>query len=213
MRNIRIVNCEQRSEEWFAARAGRVTGSRAADVMAKIKSGEAAARRDYRLQLAVERITGKPMDQGGFVTADMQRGIDLEPKARQAFIDKSGLPVAETGFVVRDDMPIGCSTDGDLSDFEGILEIKCPKSATHIEYLKGKRIPPKYVWQVTHNVFTTGAKYAHFVSYDDRLPAYLDYFSVTVSRADLPIAEYVFELKHFLAEVESEYQELLKLKA
>jgi len=210
---IQILTCEQRTPEWFAARAGRVTGSRAADVMARIKSGEAAARRDYRLQLAVERITGKPMEDGGFVTNEMQRGIDLEPKARETFATRSGIEVRETGFVIREDMPIGCSTDGDMGNFEAILEIKCPKSATHVEYLKADRLPPRYVWQVTHNVFCTHAKAAHFVSYDDRLPAHLDYFALKIERCDLPVTEYAFELKQFLGEVEAEYQELLKLKA
>jgi len=210
---IQILTCEQRTPEWFAARAGRVTGSRAADVMARIKSGEAAARRDYRLQLAVERITGKPMEDGGFVTNEMQRGIDLEPKAREVFATRSGIEVRETGFVIREDMPIGCSTDGDMGNFESILEIKCPKSATHVEYLKADRLPPRYVWQVTHNVFCTHAKAAHFVSYDDRLPAHLDYFALKIERCDLPVTEYAFELKQFLGEVEAEYQELLKLKA
>lgn len=210
---VTIVNCAQRSEEWFAARAGRVTGSRAADVLAKIKTGEAAARRDYRLQLAVERLTGRPMEDGGFVSAEMQRGIDLEPKARQVFMEKSGLEVRETGFVIRDDLSIGCSTDGDVGSFTEIVEIKCPKSWTHIEYLRGKRLPPKYAPQVMHNLLVTGAERCHFISYDDRLPPYLDYFHVIVERSELDLTLYDAELRKFLADVDDEYQSLLLMKA
>ena len=210
---ITIVDCAQRSDEWFAARAGRVTGSRAADVVAKIKTGEAAARRDYRLQLAVERLTGRTMDDGGFVTAEMQRGIDLEPKARQAFMDKTGLEVRETGFVIRDDMPIGCSTDGDIGSFRDIVEIKCPKSWTHVEYLRGGKLPAKYVAQVTHNMLVTGAERCHFVSYDDRLPPYLDYFHVVVERAELELVNYEMALRQFLSDVDAEYESLLTMKA
>lgn len=208
---FRILECEQRSPEWFAARAGRVTGSKADRVMAKIKSGEAAARRDYRLQLAVERITGKPMQESTFVTNDMQRGIDLESVAREAFKTATGLEVRETGFVVRDDLLIGCSTDGDIAEFGAILEIKCPKSATHVQYLREKRLPLDYLYQVTHNVFCTSAGGAWFMSYDDRLPDNLSQFITYVPRKDLPIAEYVFELTKFLTEVDREHHELLTL--
>jgi predicted phage-related endonuclease len=205
------LECEQRSPEWFAARAGRVTGSKADRVMAKIKSGEAAARRDYRLQLAVERITGKPMQESTFVTNDMQRGIDLESVAREAFKTATGLEVRETGFVVRDDLLIGCSTDGDIGEFGAILEIKCPKSATHVQYLREKRLPLDYLYQVTHNVFCTKAGGAWFMSYDDRLPTNLSTFITYVPRKDLPITEYVFELTKFLTEVDREHHELLTL--
>ncbi len=210
---FRILECAQRSDEWFAARAGRVTGSRAADVVAKIKTGEAAARRDYRLQLAVERITGKPADGGGYVNAEMQRGIDLEPKAREEFERRTGRIVRQTGFLICDDLPVGCSLDGDVDDFASIVEIKCPKSWTHVQYLKAGGLPPEYRPQVTHNLLVTGARSCHFVSYDDRLPAGLDYFHVEVFAADLDLPAYTDELHRFLNDVDREYQSLLALKA
>jgi hypothetical protein len=119
---MRIVDAAQRSPEWFAARAGKVTGSRAADVLAKVKSGEAAARRDYRLQLAVERITGTPME-NGFVSADMQRGIDLEATAAARYEAATGHLLRHTGFLAHDTLAAGCSLDGDVDDFTGIVEI------------------------------------------------------------------------------------------
>ncbi len=207
-----IVKAEQRSELWFASRAGRVTGSKADAVLAKIKSGEAAARRDYRLQLAVETITGKPMDEGVFVNAAMQHGIDCEPLARAAIEDRLGLVVHETGFLACEDIMAGCSLDGHCGDFREIVEIKCPKSSTHVGYLKAGRLPPDYVAQVSHNLWVTGAEACHFVSFDDRLPEGLDFFHVRVARADLDIDGYAAEATRFLAEVEAEVEALRALR-
>ena len=209
----KIIECEQRSDEWFAARAGRVTGSRAADVTAKIKTGEAAARRDYKLQLAIERLTGRPVEDGGFVSADMQRGIDLEAVARAEYVRRTGLAVRETGFVISEDMPIGCSVDGDVGEFRGILEIKCPKSWTHIQYLKAGALPPVYRSQVIHNMLVTDAQFCDFVSFDDRLPEGLQFFHIRYLRSANEMDAYRAELNAFLVDVETEYQALLELKA
>jgi predicted phage-related endonuclease len=208
-----IVECEQRTPEWFAARAGRVTGSVAADMLAKLKSGgEPAARRDLRLQLAVETLTGTPMEASGFVSPAMQRGIEAEPLARGRYEAETGNMVRTTGFVIREDLAVGCSLDGDIRNFEGILEIKCPKSATHCQYLKDKRLPPDYVAQVTHNLWVTGAKWCDFVSWDDRMPAGLDFFMVRVMRDEAVMAAYESDLRRFLAEVESEVGQLRNLQ-
>ncbi len=201
-----IVNAPQRSPEWFAARAGRLTGSMAGDMLATIKSGEAAARRDYRLQLALERLTGnieqmKPNEY-------MQWGIDCEPEARAAYESRTGVLVRETGFLSHDTELAGCSLDGDIDDFTGILEIKCPKSATHIEYLRGGKLPSKYAPQVTHNLWVTGAEWCDFVSYDPRLPAGLDFFMVRVYARDLDFDGYEEKALAFLAEVDALTSEL-----
>lgn len=209
---MKIIDCVQREPAWYQARAGKITASRAADMLARIKSGEAAARRDYRLQLAVERITGLPQE-GGYVSAEMQRGIALEPVARAMYEARSGAFVAECGFCTHDYLPAGCSLDGHIEEFFGLVEFKCPKSATHVEYLKGKRLPTLYVPQVTHELWITGAQFVDFVSYDDRLPAGLDYFCVRVQREELDIAAYEAEVMKFLAEIEVEHKALLALKA
>lgn len=208
---MKIIDAEQRSEAWFAARAGRITGSRAADILAKIKTGEAAARRDYRLQLAVERLTGKPQE-SGFCNAEMQRGIDLEPMARAQYEGRSGNFVRQTGFCQHDDLLAGCSLDGDIDEFEGILELKVPKSSTHIEYLKGARLPPAYIPQITHNLWISGAAYCDFVSFDDRMPPGLEYFCVRVHINELSIPDYQKAALAFLDEVEAEHQALLALR-
>lgn len=213
MSRFTVIECEQRTHEWYAARAGRATASKADAVMAKIKSGEAAARRDYRLQLAVERLTNLPQE-GGYVSAEMQRGIDLEPAARLAYEAETGLIVRETGFLSMDDVQVGCSLDGDIDNFTGLVSFKCPKSATHVDYVKRRRLPPDYQWQAVHELWVTGAQWYDFCSYDDRLPEWLQFFCVRVHRTELKneLAEYESELLCFLAQVDLEVESLSKLK-
>jgi putative phage-type endonuclease len=196
-----IIDVPQRSEEWFAARLGRVTGSRAKDVIATIKSGEAAARRDYRFQLVTERLTGY-RDEDGFVSKDMQRGTDLEPEAFAAYEALTGNFVRRTGFVVADDCMAGCSLDGDVQAMTGIVEIKCPKSATHFGYIKSGEIPSNHLPQMIHNLWITGAQWCDFVSYDDRFPDGLQLVVIRYKRLDAAIADYAAKVREFLSEVE-----------
>lgn len=213
MNRFTIIEAEQRSEMWFAARAGRVTGSKASAVLAKIRSGEAAARRDYRTQLAIERIVGQPQEDG-YINAEMQRGIDKEPNAIAMWEAETGLIARRTGFLSMNEFKAGCSLDGDVDNFDGLLEVKCPKSAVHVAYLRAARLPPEYVPQATHNMWVTGASRIHFVSFDDRLPEGLQFFHVVVERAELrtEIEAYEQEVTRFLAEVDAEVKALEKLR-
>jgi putative phage-type endonuclease len=206
-----IIDAEQRSDEWFAARAGRLTGSRASAILARIKSGEAAARRDYRLQLAVERMTGRTME-SNYTNDEMQRGINLEPVAREKYELITGHKVEQTGFLQSTRLMAGCSLDGDINGFAGILEIKCPKSTTHVSYLRGGVMPSEYVPQVRHNLWISGAEWCDFFSYDDRLPDGLDTFLVRVWAQDVDIPGYESEALRFLDEVEAEHIELQQLR-
>lgn len=202
--NFTIIDAEQRSPEWFAARAGLLTGSRAADMLATIKSGEAAARRDYRLQLVCERLTGQPQEDG-FINAAMQRGIDLEPKAFAAYEALTGSVAVRTGFLRHVTHLAGCSLDGHVDNFAGIVEIKCPKSATHLKYWRGPgTAPDEYLPQITHNLWITGAQWCDFLSFDDRFPADLQTFLVRVTREDVDIESYEKKALAFLAEVDAE---------
>lgn len=186
------------------ARAGRLTGSRAADMLATIKSGEAAARRDYRMQLVCERLTGRPQEDG-FVNAAMQRGIDLEPKAFAAYEALTGSVVSRTGFLAHNTHMAGCSLDGHIDNFKGILELKVPKSATHLKYWRGKgEAPAEYLPQITHNLWITGAEWCDFLSFDDRYPEEMQTFLVRVRRDDVDIEGYEQAALKFLAEVETE---------
>lgn len=202
----------QRSPEWFACRLGRLTGSRACDMAAQIKSGEAAARRDYRLELVCERLTGRPAEDG-YVSKDMQRGTDLEPIAFQRYEAETGDLVRSTAFIQHDELMAGCSLDGDVDNFTGIVELKAPKTSTHIGYLRSKTVPRDYLWQITHNLWITGAEWADFVSYDDRLPEDLQFVRIRVMRADVDIAAYELLARQFLREVDAEVEAIQKLRA
>lgn len=198
-----IIDAEQRSEAWRIARAGRLTGSRAADMLATIKNGEAAARRDYKLQLVCERLTGYPQDDV-FVNAAMQRGIDCEPLAFSAYESLTGSVVHRSGFLAHIEHQMGCSLDGHLDGFAGILECKCPKSATHLKYLRAGCVPPEHLPQLTHNLFVTGAEYCDFFSWDDRFPPPLQTFLVRVTRSDVDLKAYETAALKFLSEVQME---------
>ena len=201
--NFTVVDAPQRSEQWFAARLGRLTGSRAGDMLATIKSGEAAARRDLKVQLVVERLT-QTLQEDMFVNAAMQRGIDCEPLAFAAYESLTGLMAVRSGFLAHDTIAAGCSLDGHVGDFAGILEVKCPKSATHLRYLRGGVVPSDYLPQITHNLWITKAMWCDFLSFDDRFPAALQTFLVRVNAADLDLASYETKALAFLAEVDTE---------
>lgn len=205
-----IVDVPQRSAEWFAARVGRLTSSRACDMLATIKSGEAAARRDLRMQLVVERLTGLPQDDG-YVSKDMQRGIDKETDALAAYEAATGQLVRRTGFLAHPQLLAGCSPDGLIGHGDGALEIKCPKSSTHVGYLRNQTVPKDYLAQITHVLFITGARWCDFVSFDDRFPPALRLWIRRVERSSVDLTAYELALRLFLSEVEKEYADLQHL--
>lgn len=211
MSRFAIIDCEQRSEEWFAARAGRLTGSAAADMMRKIKTGEAASRRNLRMRLALERITGQPQERA-FTTAAVERGRDLEPFAASRYEAETGCILEPLGFLSMGPIMAGCSLDSFIHGRRGIVEIKCPESATHYEYLKSREIPSDYRWQCIHNMWVTGAEFADFISFDDRFPDDLQYLCVRLERKEREIEAYDAEVSKFLAEVSVEVNEINKLR-
>jgi predicted phage-related endonuclease len=200
MRKFTICATEQRSPAWFQARTGRLTGSRAKDMLATIKSGEAAARRDLRVQLVVERLTGQPQEDG-YINAAMQWGIDQEAHAFNAYEAATGHLVRRTGFLIGTEHLVGCSLDGDVDDFTGIVEIKCPKSATHYAYLKANAVPSDHLPQITHNLWVTGAQWCDFVSFDPRFPEGRRLFVCRVPRNEFDILAYEKCALKFLDEV------------
>lgn len=204
-RSFAVIDAPQRSEAWKRARVGRLCASRARDVLATIKSGEAAARRDLRVQLVVERLTGEPQD-SDFVNADMLRGVELEPQAFAAYEAATGQMLTRCGFVAHTDHLIGCSPDGVIGDFEGIVELKCPKAATHLGYLRGGVLPTEHAPQVLHQLWVTGAPYCDFVSFDPRFPPAMQLFRVRVERDEREIAGYVTKALAFLEEVAREVE-------
>lgn len=190
----------QGSPEWFAQRVGKVTASRLADVLAKIKTGEAAARATYRAELVAERLTGKTAP--SFTNAAMQWGTDCEPLARAAYEAETGRIVVETGMVEHPTIQMtGASPDG-LVDDDGLLEIKCPETKAHIETLLARKPPTKYVPQMMWQMACTGRAWVDFVSFDPRMPAGMQLFIVRVNRDEDLIAEYEEEVRSFLREVD-----------
>lgn len=206
-----VVNCEQRTPIWYAARAGRVTASRAGDMLAKIKSGEAAGRRNYRTQLVAERLTGMPQE-NGFVSPAMQQGIDKEAAAIGAYEALTGNLVTRTGFLSLNDIDAGCSLDGHIGAFETLVGVKCPLPATHVTYWKAARLPPEYVPQVTHELWVTGALKYHFVSYNDSFPEELQLFLIECDRSEFDVEQHEKETLQFLKEVEAEVLALRNAK-
>jgi len=209
--NFTILDCEQRSEMWFAARCGRLTGSQAADMLSRIKTGEAAARRDLRTKLVCERLTGKPQEDD-YISKEMQRGIDLEATAFGEYEAITGVIVERTGFLSMNDKMVGCSLDGHVNNFEGIVEFKCPKSATHLKYLRSVGIPSDHYAQCLHNLWVSGAQWCDFVSYDDRFPADLQLHVVRMPRVEKDITAYALAVELFLAEVDAEVLSVQKLR-
>lgn len=207
MSRFLISDAPQGTDAWLQARAGKATGSRAKDMLAKIKSGEAAARRDYRIELVTERLTGRPA-QRGFISPEMTWGTEQEPFARLEYEEITGHTVREAGFVYLPDLAAGCSVDGFVEDADdgaaGILEIKCPKSATHLGYvLDEPALPSEHRAQVTHNLWVTSAAFCDFVSFDPRLPEALQFFLFRVMRDELVIAAHEAEVRAFMAEVDA----------
>lgn len=198
---------EQRTENWFAARLGKVTGSRVADVIAKTKTGYSASRANYLAQLAIERMTNQPSE--SFSNAAMQWGTDQEPFARSNYETITGNLVEEVGFITHPEIEMsGASPDGFVG-MEGLIEIKCPNSATHIEYIKGEKPPAKYLPQMAFQLACTGREWCDFMSYDPRMPEGLQVFLVRYHRNDDYIAEIEAEIKTFLTEVDTTVADLL----
>ncbi len=208
-----VIDVPQRSPEWFAARLGRLTGSVAGKMLATVKTGEAAGRRDLRVRLAVERLTNQPEDDGnGFTSDAMQWGIDQEDHAFAAYEALTGNLARKTGFCRSDERMTGASLDGHLGNFDVLVSLKCPKSSTHYGYLKGDHdIPASYVPQMLHELWVTGAREYHFLSYDPRFDGKLQTFLVTVLRSEVMIEEYAAKATSFLAEVDAEVKALQAL--
>ena len=139
---------EQRTEEWFQARLGKVTASRIAELMAKTKTGDyGASRENYIVQLALERLTQKPTE--FYANAAMQWGTDQEPNARAAYEVKTGNMVEEVGFIEHPRIPnSGASPDGFVDGLWGMIEIKCPETKTMVEFLLNRKIADKYYKQM-----------------------------------------------------------------
>lgn len=190
---------EQRTDEWFAARCGKVTASALHKVMAKTKTGWGADRANYAAQLVTERLTGRPAD--SFSNAAMQWGIDTEAQARAAYAFHVDENPVEIGFLDHPQIVwSGASPDG-LVGLGGMLEIKCPNTATHIATLDGAPIDRKYLYQMQWQMACAERDWCDFVSFDPRLPAAMQLHIRRVERDAELLAELEAATRIFLAEV------------
>lgn len=208
MNPLKIVNVEQGTDEWKAARCGRVTASKIKDILSKGKSGaESAGRRDYRMHLACEILTQTPQDDA-FFSKEMQWGVDQEPNARDAYMASEGVIVEQVGMVIhpKEDRaaasPDGMVNWDGIHSPEGLIEIKCPKTATHIGYIQAGGVPTDYQPQMTWQMACTGTKWVDFVSYDPRLPENLQLYICRFQPSEAQIREVEQEVARFLDEVD-----------
>lgn len=202
------MNAPQGSEAWRLARAGHCTASCFKDVLARIKVGEAAGRRNYRMQLVTERLTGIPQDD--YTNAAMQWGIEQEPYARESYENETGNMVLQSEFVKGEEWT-GCSPDG-LIGTDGLTQIKCPfKSVIHLETLTDGIVPSEHVAQIQGELWVTGREWSDFVSFDPRMPEKLRLFVKRVQRDEDYIAKLAAEVNAFLVEVEKLHQQILRM--
>ena len=205
----------QGTAEWFDARRGKVTASKVADVIgrtaAQLKAGAwGAGRKNYSAQLIAERLTGETAE--GFApTKAMQWGTDTEPEARTAYEFYSNSDILEVGFIDHPSIEMtGASPDGLVGD-DGMVEIKCPNTATHIDTLLGRSVPKKYITQMQWQMACAERKWCDFVSYDPRMPAAMRMFVQRVERDDDLIKSLEDEVCEFLNELITTVRELMKI--
>jgi len=201
-----VIDCEQRTPEWFAARVGVLTATGAAAMLSKPKRGgeETVGKTELRLRLALESLRGVAVEEDRYENTYIRNGRALEPEARDFYEAVTGDIVQTVGFLKHDTLPIGCSPDGIVGDFEGGLEIKCPKFTTHRAYLRTLTVPNEYAAQVTHSLFVTGLPWWDFCSYCPEFDGAARLFRVRVTRADVDLDAYALAVALFWNEVELE---------
>lgn len=202
--NVTFHDVEQRSEAWHALRRGRFTASRSSDAMATNRDGKpSASRKNLKLQIVLEILTGRSHERG-FTTQAMQDGIDREAEAVMRYEAVTGLIVTPIGFVSHNDYLAGCSPDGFVGE-HGLLSVKCPIPATHLDYLRSGIVPSDYRLQILHESWLTGRRWCDFFSYQpDFADLGLDSKLVRVTVTDAEVKDYERKALAFLQEVDLE---------
>ncbi len=208
-----VIDAEQRSPAWYAARLGRLTGSVAGDMLAKRKDKtESAGRRNLRLKLILERLTGKSQEPS-FQSEAMRQGVEREPLAVAAYEAYTGLLFEKTGFLRHDTLMVGASLDAHLGDFEIGVSIKCREAAAHWDFLRIGSIPADAIAQMRHEAWLAGFREHHYVSWNPDFPDNKQLRVAVYSRAMLDIPEYEGQALTFLAEVDTELAQIDGWKA
>lgn len=198
---------EQGSDLWHQLRLGHVTASGIADLMAKTKTGESESRRKYKVKLVAERMTGKTQE--SYSNAAMEWGVEQEQYAAMAYELKNNILLDKTGFWLHPSIKwLGVSPDR-LVGNDGLVEIKCPNTTTHIDYILDDVVPARYYKQIQCQLWVTNSQWCDFVSYDPRLPEENQLFIKRAYPDEVFIHEMESEVLRFLDEVE---QMINKLK-
>lgn len=206
---MNIISCDQGSEAWFAARLGKVSASRIADVVAKTKTGWGASRANYAADLIAERLTGVKAE--SYSNAAMQWGTDNEPAARKAYEFMTGNGVATVGLVLHPSIAMSCASPDGLVGDDGLVEIKCPNTATHLDTLLGAPVADKYVKQMNWQMACSGRAWCDFVSFDPRLPGEMALHITRIARDDELIKSLEADVSVFLAEIADKVSRLKSL--
>lgn len=206
---MNIVDVVQGSDEWLAARCGKVGASRVADVVTKTKTGWGAGRANYAAELVAERLTGRPADK--YTNGPMQWGTEQEPAARELYTFAHAVEVRQVGLVLHPSIAMSMASPDGLVGDDGLVEIKCPNTATHIATLLGGPIDGRYVKQMQWQMACTGRRWCDFVSYDPRLPAEMQIHVTRVTRDDDAISELEAQVVVFLDEVTRTVDQLTTL--
>lgn len=206
---MKILDCEQGSDEWLVARCGSVGASSIADLRAKTKSGWGASRKNLMATLITERLTGKPSS--SYTNAAMQWGIDTEPEARDAYAFVHDASITQVGLVLHPLIPGShASPDGLVGD-DGLVEIKCPQTATHIDTLLAQKVDGRYIQQMQWQMACTDRKWCDFVSYDPRLPGEMQLFVQRVPRDDAMIDEITADVVEFICDLDNTIDKLRRM--
>jgi putative phage-type endonuclease len=204
-----VSNIIQGSPEWFAVRLGKVTASRVADVTRRTKTGFSTSRANYMAELIAERLTGETAP--AFTNAAMQWGTDKEPDAKAAYEFRMDAEIAPVGFVIHPEIPdSGASPDGYVGG-DGMVEVKCPNTATHLETLLGQPIDGDYIKQMQWQMACSGRQWCDFVSFDPRMPEALRLHRQRVERDDKVIADLEKDVRAFLDEMAQKLAKLIAL--
>ena len=205
---MEYIDCEQLGAEWHQLHLGRATASHAADILNfTLKGDEGSKRRDYRAQKVAEILTGQ-LQSEGYVSPEMQWGIDHEGDARRAYALGKGLFVEQIGFVIGNNDRTGCSPDG-LVGRDGLLEVKCPKTSTHLKWMFDARIPDEYLPQCRFALMVCqDRQWVDFVSYDPRLPLRYRMFTVRLMREDAECPAMMAAADRFLEDVDATIEKL-----
>jgi predicted phage-related endonuclease len=206
MTELRIIDCEQNSPAWHAARCGRVTASRVADIVRKTKTGVSKMRQTYMGELIAERLSGVQED--GFTSGPMKWGKENEDAARAEYALLYGGELRKVGFIIHHSIDMAGSSPDCLVNDDGGLELKCPNTATHVATLLGAPFDPDYILQCQWNMACTGRAWWDLVSFDPRLPAEMQLHRVRIHRDPIRIAELESEVRKFIAEVDETISQL-----